>query len=111
MAVMMDADRMTASGRRSTNKTMADPHGGFRTLNSRAARRCDMRRTRPRYTRVSESRSDGRLPEIPRCSSRPVDRRRMLSCEIPVADDMAAMRAVKLCRMRSKGLGWLFFLA
>jgi len=27
MAVMMDADRMTASGRRSTNKAVADPYG------------------------------------------------------------------------------------
>lgn len=27
MAVMMDVDRMTASGRRSTNKAVADPYG------------------------------------------------------------------------------------
>lgn len=100
---MIGADSMPASGRRS-NEAMA-PYGALRVRPARATRRCLLR------TRVSESCSDRWLPEIPRCSSRPVDRWRMLSCEIPIADDMAAMWAVQLCRVRSAGARWLFFLA
>lgn len=100
---MIGADSMPASGRRS-NEAMAR-YGALRVRSTRATRRCLLR------TRVSASCSDRWLPEIPRCSARPVDRRRMLPCEVPVADDMAAMWAVQFCRVRSDGVRWLFFLA
>jgi hypothetical protein len=35
----------------------------------------------------------------------------MLPCEVPVADDMAAMWAVQFCRVRRESVPWLFFLA